>query len=103
MNKYGAIRTTYNGRSYASRAEARWAQYYEAELKAGRLKGLEYQPMIELTPRPNRIKYVADFKLFHLDGTVEYIDVKGMETAVFKLKLKLLKHFSPGIWLTIVN
>jgi len=103
MNKYHAIRTTLNGRTYASRAEAAWSAFYQNELSLGRLKALEYQPMIELLPRPNRVKYVADFKLTHLDGSEEYIDVKGVETDVFKLKKKMLAYFHPEIKLTIVR
>lgn len=102
-SKYGAIRTLFNGRSYASKSEAKWAMYYEAELKARRIAKIEYQPIIELTPRPNRIKYVPDFLIYHLDGSLEYVEVKGMWTPVAKLKLKLLKHFHPATNLTIVG
>lgn len=102
-SKYGAIRSSFRGRTYASKAEMRWGMYYQAELDAGRIKGIEYQPIIELVPRPNRIKYVPDFLIHHLDGSQEYVEVKGVWTAVAKLKLKLLKHFHPEINLTIVN
>ena len=40
-------------------------------------------------------KYVADFQVFHLDGSVEYIDVKGMETSTFKLKKKQVEATYP--------
>ena len=102
-SKYGAKRTTYNGHNYASKAESRWGMYYEQELKSGQIKALQLQPIIELTPRPNRIKYVPDFLVTHNDGSLEYVAVKGFWTAVAKIKLKLLKHFRPDIKLTIVN
>lgn len=101
--KYGAIRTKFNGRSYASKAEASWARYFEEELKQRRIRSIEYQPAVELIPKPNRIKYVADFLITYNDGTEEYFDVKGMETAVFKLKHKMFRHFYPDLKLTIVN
>lgn len=102
-SKYRAVKTEWNGRKFDSRAEARWAMYYDSELQAGRIKALEYQPVIELLPRPNRVKYVADFLLTHLDGSKEYVDVKGVVLPVFKLKMKLLKHFYPYVKLTIVK
>lgn len=102
-NKYGAIRSEYNGRTYASKAEANWARYYHEELKQGRIKALEEQPRVLLIPKPNKIEYVADFLITWANGEVEYIDVKGVETSVFKLKHKLFKHFHPDKKLTLVQ
>ncbi len=102
-NKYRAVKTTYNGRTYASKAESKWAMFYESELKAGRIKSIEYQPVVELLPRPNRVKYVADFLITWADGSVEWIDVKGMVLPAFILKKKMFAHFYPERKLTIVQ
>jgi hypothetical protein len=39
-----------------------------------------------------KIEYIADFQVHHLDGSVEIIDVKGVETAEFKVKRKLFER-----------
>ena len=44
---------------------------------------------------PGGAKYVCDFLEFHADGTVHFVDVKGMETDVFKLKKKVVEAVYP--------
>lgn len=41
------------------------------------------------------IKYIADFEVHYADGTIEVVDVKGMETKDFKIKKKLFEHRYP--------
>jgi hypothetical protein len=101
--KYNAIKTKWNGRTFDSKREALEARYLENQLQCGKLKKLEYQPVYELLPRPNRIKYIPDFLLTYPDGRIEAVDVKGVETPVFKLKAKMFLHFYPNIELKIVK
>lgn len=103
MNKYRAIKTEYNGRIYDSKAEARWAMVYENMLRTGQIKEIEYQPSIQLLPKPNRIVYKPDFLLTWADGRKEYIDVKGVILPAFRLKQKMMAHFYPDKKLTIVK
>jgi hypothetical protein len=42
-----------------------------------------------------KIEYIADFEVHHLDGSIEVIDVKGMETEAFRLKRKLFEKKYP--------
>jgi hypothetical protein len=42
-----------------------------------------------------RIEYVADFEIHHIDGTIEVIDVKGLETDLLKIKRKRFKKIYP--------
>lgn len=44
---------------------------------------------------PGRTRYVVDFQEFHYDGTVHFIDVKGMETEMFKLKKRQVEELYP--------
>lgn len=103
MNKYRAKKTVFNGRMYDSKRESQWAMIYENMLKTGQIKELEYQPVIELLPKPNRVKYIPDFKITWKDGSEEYIDVKGLILATFRLKQKMFAHFYPNKKLTIVK
>lgn len=101
--KYNAKRVTIDGRTYDSKREAEVACEYALKLRAGQISAIEYQPSFELTPKPNKISYVADFRITYPDGTQKIVDVKGMETPVFKLKAKLFKHFYPDLHLTILK
>lgn len=87
-NKYGAVKTTYNGIVFDSRAEAAFYSYLLPLLKIGRIEKIELQHQYMLHAG---IKYVADFVITMPGGLQRYIDVKGVETPVFKLKRKLFE------------
>jgi len=105
-NKYNvapqAARTAL-GRVFDSKREMQYAQEFEGLKKAGELLVLEYQPVVILTPKPNLIKYIPDFRVIWRNGNEEYIDVKGVETDVFKIKKKLFAHFHPDKLLVIMR
>ena len=90
-NKYRvapkALRTDANGKVYASKAE----MLYAAQL---RLMGVPFteQPRIKLGD--TGIVYVPDFYV-HAGGVPEYVDVKGVQTAAFRIKKKLWKLYGP--------
>lgn len=94
-NKYRAIRTTVDGIAFASKAEA--ARYSELKLLlgAGRVRNLELQPAFQIVVNGVRVgKYLADFRYEQRVGAgwrtvVE--DVKGVETALYRLKAKLVR------------
>jgi hypothetical protein len=88
MHKYSAKRTEVDGIVFASKAEAgRYCQLKELE-RAGEIRNLEVQPKFKFACGA---KYIADFR--YMKGAQSVIeDVKGVETAVFKLKRLLLKH-----------
>jgi hypothetical protein len=102
-NKYNAKRVVVDGRKYDSQREAQVGCEYAIKLKMGLIKSIEYQPKYELIPKPNRICYVADFLVTYPDGKIQVVDVKGVETAVFKLKAKMFKYFYPDLNLVIVK
>lgn len=87
-NKYGAVKTTVNGITFDSRAEAEFYLYLLAEQKIGRIEKIELQHQYLLHAG---IKYIADFVITMPGGFQRYLDVKGMETPVFKLKRKLFE------------
>lgn len=64
------------------------------------------QPKFELQPKFKKngklfreINYVADFKVYNNDGTIEIIDTKGFETTDFKLKKKMFEYKYPDLTL----
>ncbi len=44
---------------------------------------------------PGNVKYVVDFVLFNVDGTVDFVDVKGMKTPMYILKKKMVENLYP--------
>lgn len=87
-NKYKVApvsrRTSAAGKVYASRAE----MLYAAELRA---LGVAFTEQPRITLGDTGIVYVPDF---FANG--EYIDVKGVQTAVFRMKKKLWKLYGPA-------
>ncbi len=41
------------------------------------------------------VKYVVDFLEFHSDGTVHFVDVKGLKTPMYVLKKKQVEELYP--------
>ena len=98
--KFGNIKTAdpKGGKPYDSRLEAKHGAEYQAMLDRGEIRKLERQKVFTLHAG---IKYIADFLITHLDGSLEAVDSKGMETDVFKLKKKLFLVDFPAVKLTI--
>lgn len=100
-NKYGVApkeARTWQGKLYASKREMQVAAELQMLKARGELLEYEEQPRFTLIPKPNRIDYVADFRVVWRDGGLEeYIDVKGVETPVFKMKMRLMRHFFPNV------
>lgn len=103
-NWYGKYRVsppdqrTMDGRCFASKAEMRRYAELKLLLKAGKIKNLVIQPKFELTPpfvlnqtKHNSMYYFGDFQYVDCESGKKIVeDVKGVETAVFKIKEKLL-------------
>jgi hypothetical protein len=91
VSKYRAVRTTVDGITFASKAEARRYQELKMLVKAGVIGDLRLQPRYPFVV--NRVKigaYVGDF-LYERDGVEIVEDVKGVLTPVYRLKKKLMK------------
>lgn len=91
--KYRAIRTEYNGVTYASKAEATRAEELDLWLKSGDVVSVERQPRFTLGCPEN--VYVADFRVTCSNGSVHVEDVKGCETAKFRHDKKLWRRYGP--------
>lgn len=44
---------------------------------------------------PGNVTYRVDFQEFHKNGTIHFVDVKGMETPEFKMKKKMVEALYP--------
>jgi hypothetical protein len=89
-NKYGAKKTKYNGRYYASGLEAQKAEELDWLLRAGEIKEWTPQYKWELYVNGKKIcGYKIDFRVVNNDGVVDYIETKGAQTYDFMLKWNL--------------
>jgi hypothetical protein len=102
MSKFNAKRTEIDGITFDSKTEGEYYLHLKQQQEQGLIDSYELQPRFILQEgfkkdgkhiRP--IKYVADFDVWKLDGTREIIDVKGFETADFKIKRKLFEKKFP--------
>lgn len=101
-NKFGNRKTVVDGIKFDSRAEAKYYEQLKWLKKAKQIKDFKLQPIFLLQEafKKNgntirKIEYKADFEIHNLDGSVEIIDVKGVETEAFKIKKKLFEKRYP--------
>ena len=94
-SKYNNIKTTVDGITFDSKAEAKWFQELRMREKAGEIHGLKAHPMITIYgARAEPVCVVeADAYWFDEDGD-HYGDYKGRDNAMSRLKRKLAKHFA---------
>lgn len=91
MTKYHAKRTTIDGITFASKAEAKRYSQLKLLERAGEIRNLELQPSYDLEVNGILIcRYVADFR-YVIRGGQKVEDVKGVKTPVYKIKKKLMK------------
>jgi hypothetical protein len=110
MSKYHAKRTEIDGIAFDSKIEGDYYDYLKRQKKEGKITDFELQPSFTLQPNFTKdgktirsIIYKADFRVYHLNGETEIIDVKGFETPDFKIKRKLFEHKYPLLKLTLVK
>lgn len=91
-NKYHNNPTTVDGIRFDSKKEARYYEQLLIRVDAGEVSYFLMQVPLRL---PGGSKYVVDFQVHLATGAVEYIDVKGRETQVFRLKKREIEHQYP--------
>ncbi|MEM5012085.1 DUF1064 domain-containing protein [Niallia taxi] len=101
MSKYGSRKTRVDNITFDSVAEAKYYEQLKWLLRAKQIKSFKLQPKFLLQEgfkkhgvTVQKIEYIADFEVHKLDGSVEIVDVKGVETKDFILKKKMyLKRY----------
>ncbi|MFF2449341.1 DUF1064 domain-containing protein [Neobacillus sp. NPDC058068] len=97
-NKYGNKQVIVDGHKFDSIAESKYYGQLQWLKQAKQIKDFKLQPRFLLLESykkngktVRKTEYVADFEIHNLDGSVEIIDVKGVETPVFRLKKKMFE------------
>lgn len=93
VTKYRAKKTEVDGHVFDSKREA--ARYAELKMMQhqGVIERLELQPVYQISINTRPVcKYIADFR-YWCNTRQRYVveDVKGVQTAVFRLKKKLVE------------
>ena len=92
-HKFNAIRTEIEGIKFASKKEA---DYYK-ELCLRRSEGGDIIFFLRQVPfhLPGGTKHIIDFVTFNRDGTVRFIEIKGYDTPMGKMKRKMVEELYP--------
>jgi hypothetical protein len=100
-HKYRAQKTDVGGRTYASKLEASYAERlrYQRDIEGTVVGWLEQVPL----HLSCGAKYVVDFLVFEADGNVRAVECKGMETAVYKLKKRMVEQEYPWLPVQVVK
>lgn len=99
-SKYNSKKISVDGITFDSQTEANYYCQLKILLKAGEIDGFCRQARFVVTEGKNGEKgteYVTDFIVFLPGGKYRIIDVKGVKTDVFKLKVKCLREKYPKL------
>ena len=100
-SKYGALKAEIDGHIFDSVMESRFYVYLLQLVQNKKIKSFEMQTPYELQEKykdlhtkkvVRAITYISDFVITNLDDSIVVIDVKGRETADFKLKKKMFGY-----------
>jgi hypothetical protein len=91
-HKFAAKPTERDGIRFDSKKEATYYGQLKLRQQAGDVVMFLRQVPLHL---PGGVRFVVDFQEFHVDGTVHFVDVKGMETESFKAKKKMVEAIYP--------
>lgn len=117
-SKFHAVKAEIDDITFDSLNESRFYLEILKGIQNKTIRSFELQKRYELIPKYRtkdgrtirKTEYLADFVLTMSDNSVRVIDIKGVETPVFKIKKKLLEyrypevrleclHYVSGMWL----
>ncbi len=91
-HKFKAVRCEADGKKFPSLLERNYYYQLVMRQKAGDVLFFLRQPSFDL---PGNVQYRADFQVFNSDGTVEFVDTKGKDTAISIAKRKMVEDLYP--------
>ena len=94
QHKFNAKKTMVDGIYFDSQAEANFSCNLKLLSKAGEIRGFARQARFVIG---EGTEYVTDFIIFNNDNSYRIVDVKGIETSDFKLKMKIMKEKYPEL------
>lgn len=98
-SKYKNIACYEDGIRFDSKLEREYYNKLKSQKDNGEISYFLLQVPFML---PGKIKYVCDFMVVHLNGSIQYIDTKGFDTPISKLKRKQVKSLY-GVEIEIIT
>jgi hypothetical protein len=99
LSKYNAKKITVDCIQFDSRLEAKYYEKLKKDVADNKILNFDLQPDFEVQPKftlngknYRAIKYIADFIVYHNDGRITVIDIKGLATETAKIKKKLYEY-----------
>ena len=99
-HKYANVHTTTHGIRFDSKREAAYYEQLLLRRRSGEVLVWLRQVPFHL---PGGVRYVCDFQEFHADGSVHFIDVKGIQTESFKAKKRMVEDLYAPIKIEVVK
>lgn len=99
-HKYGAQRTEIDNIKFDSKLESKYYSYLNQLKQLGEVVFFLRQTPFHL---PGGVRYVVDFQVFYKNGDIEFVDVKGIDTAMSKAKRKIVEHLYKPVLIKIVT
>ena len=95
---------TYKDIVYDSQAEARYAASLDIRVKVGELKQWWRQVAYPLVVNGEKVgKLTVDFKLLYAGNHIELVEIKGVATEAYALRVKLFRALYPREKLTVIK
>ena len=91
-HKFNAKQVIYDGIKFQSKLESAYYNTLKAYQAAGVVIFFLRQVPFHL---PGGVTYRCDFQVFYADGSIRFIDVKGVETKDFIMKKKMVEALYP--------
>ncbi len=91
-HKFHARPTVTDGIRFSSKKEADHYDHLRIQQKVGFVLFFLRQVPFDL---PGGVKYRVDFQIFYADGSVRFVDVKGMRTQEYIMKKKMVEDLYP--------
>lgn len=102
-NKYNADRRKFRGVSYHSEFEVDVVrELYKQKNSKGRNNAYKFEYEVDAFDYTLRRKYLPDFKITRSDGSIIYIEVKGMLDRDAKAKLLAAREQNPDLTVVIL-
>lgn len=94
QHKFRAIQTEKDGIKFSSKREAKCYEELKIRKVAGDIVFFLRQVPLHLA---GGVRYVCDFVTFNSDGSVHFLDSKGMRTPMYIAKKKIVEATYPII------
>jgi len=90
---------------FRSKWEANYALYLDWLVKNGKIKDWQYEADIFFFEgiKMGTNSYRPDFKIFNLDGSFHYDEIKGYLDAKSKTRLKRMKKYHPNVKVILIE